>query len=440
MSTAVTPYDRLIWTDAQVEHWLVNDEHKRELVIWFGHDNWVELSELAKRAHRARSMPRDALDFDSLQRTAPRRVWIVPGIMGTQLGRERPADEPPDVLWLDPIDVIHGRLPELRYHERDGIRSFGVLLHGLLRLKLRLIIAGYEARFFEYDWREPVQISAARLAADIRADGRRCSIVAHSMGGLVARCALSGAYAGTLPTIDRIVLLGTPNSGAWAAVQALRGTYAVVRRLAMLDAQRSAEDLAREVFASLPSLHDLLPSGAFAEDQDLLDPRAWPSDGLAVNPALAIHSRALQTALAPADARFAIVAGFGQRTVTGARRTAAGFRYRFSLQGDGTVAVRSARMAGQPLWLARCSHSDLPRDALVARAVIELLDDGTTHTLSRLDPTEAGPDETVERSTSAIEADDEQLRRTLTGKLDWGALSADARREFLEGLNDPGPL
>ena len=59
-----------------------------------------------------------------------------------------------------------------------------------------------------------------------------------------------------------LVLLGTPNCGSFAAVQAVRGTYAVVRRLAQLAARASAEELAAQVFNTFPSLYDLLPTGA----------------------------------------------------------------------------------------------------------------------------------------------------------------------------------
>ena len=62
--------------------------------------------------------------------------------------------------------------------------------------------------------------------------------------------------------MQRVLLLGTPNSGSFAAVQALRGTYAVVRKVARLDARASAETLTSEVFSSFPSLYDLLPGGA----------------------------------------------------------------------------------------------------------------------------------------------------------------------------------
>jgi len=418
----VTPYDRLVWSDTQVEHWLVNDEHKRELVVWFGHDSWVELTALAKQAQAARARAGGA---------ARPLAWIVPGIMGTQLGRARPPGaEAPDVLWLDPIDVIQGRLPELRVHDTDGIRTFGVLLHSHLRLKLRLVMAGFDVRFFEYDWRRALPDTGAAFAAALRADPRPGVIVAHSMGGLVARVALAREPA---PWLTRIVLLGTPNHGAYAAAQALRGTYAVVRRLAMLDARRSAEELAASVFATLPALHDLLPFGEFAGGLDLRDATHWPAAGPGPDRALLERARRLPAALAPADARFACIAGIGERTVTHARCSGDGFAWRYGLDGDGTVALRSAVLPGAPTWIARCGHSPLTRDPDVARAVIDLVGGSDPGGLRPLvDPAGADlPD------PEPLEFSDEELRATLTGKLDWAALEADERRRFLEALNEP---
>ena len=52
--------------------------------------------------------------------------------------------------------------------------------------------------------------------------------------------------------MQRVLLLGTPNGGSFAAVQALRGTYAVVRKVARLDANASAETLDERGLQLLP--------------------------------------------------------------------------------------------------------------------------------------------------------------------------------------------
>src|SRR5256885_12025379 len=59
--------------------------------------------------------------------------------------------------------------------------------------------------------------------------------------------------------------------------RSLRGPSAVVRKVARLAGQASAESLAAEVFSSFPSLYELLPTGGGAAD--LFDERAWPAAG-----------------------------------------------------------------------------------------------------------------------------------------------------------------
>src|ERR1700719_3967890 len=97
----VTPYDRLEWSDAQIEAMLASGEYVRELSAYFG---VAEQRALAALARRARVTAADA----SL------KVLVVPGIMGSQLGLKRAAPLPHDIVWLDPIDIQLGRLALLR--------------------------------------------------------------------------------------------------------------------------------------------------------------------------------------------------------------------------------------------------------------------------------------------------------------------------------------
>src|SRR6185312_7900580 len=109
--------------------------------------------------------------------------------------------------------------------------------------------------FYDYDWRLGVDDVGRDLAERVRAASGPVMIVAHSMGGLVSRAALA---CDGMQKVERVVLLGTPNSGSYAPVQALRGVYAVVRKIARLAApDQSAETLAAEVFSTFPSLYHL---------------------------------------------------------------------------------------------------------------------------------------------------------------------------------------
>jgi PGAP1-like protein len=408
----VTPYDRFAWSDTQIEQWLVDGAHAPELGAYFGAGEYRALRQLARRAHRAPLAP-GAL-----------RVLIVPGIMGSQLGLRRAAPLPNDIVWLDPFDIQQGRLTVLKVGGGAPVVSLGAVLYSHLRLKLALRARGFAAEFHDYDWRLGVA-ELGRALAERLAHDERIAVVAHSMGGLVARAAL--AHPQTRHVV-RVVLLGTPNLGSCAAVQALRGTYAVVRKVARLAAQPSAEALATEVFSSFPSLYDLLPTGDWSGRADLLDATAWPRSGPQPRADLLSRARATHGLLAPADARFAAIVGVGQETVTALAQRRDDFVYTLTRHGDGTVPVASAQLPGAPCAYARVAHSDLTRDPVVAAAVVDFLTRGAT---SRLPP------RSMSASRAAAQVSDAQLRRTHADKVEWSALAPEARREFLENLNEP---
>jgi hypothetical protein len=410
----VTPYDRFAWTDAQIAQALASGAQRRELSAYFGATEYRALAALARRASRVRV-------------AEPRlRVFVVPGIMGSQLGVARVPPLPHNIIWLDPLDIQRGRLTTLRLPATVPVVSLGVVLFSYLRLGLYLRAQGFAAEFHDYDWRLPVTESGGALAERLRAARpARVAIVAHSMGGLVSRAALALPDTGH---IERVVLLGTPNSGSFAAVQALRGTYAVVRKVARLAGGTSAETLAAQTFSTFPSLYDLLPAGVCAGRADLFEAHNWPATGPQPQPALLAAARAAHTQLAPADERFAVIAGVGEETVTAVARRGDDFLYTLTRHGDGTVPVASAELPGARTAYARVAHSDLTRDPRVAAAVAELLRRGAT---SRL------PGRWASASRARAQVSDRALRCDHGDKVDWSALTPGQRRLFLQNLNEP---
>jgi hypothetical protein len=231
--------------------------------------------------------------------------------------------------------------------------------------------------------------------------------------------------------VERVLLLGSPNFGSFATIQALRGTYAVVRKLARLATEASAEFLAEEIFTTFPSLYQMLPAASCSNGADLFDASAWPRSGPQPNAALLEHARTVQSRLAQADARFASIVGVGQETVTCVRRRADDFVYTITRHGDGTVPAISAALPGAPAYYAPVAHSDLTRDRVVAGAVVDLLRKGSTRRL---------PTKWTSASRAEARITDRQLRRTHAQKVEWAALEPEERRIFLQNLNEPPKL
>jgi hypothetical protein len=276
-------------------------------------------------------------------------VVVIPGILGSKL-----RDTASDRLvwgaflgtWVDPATPDGARLVALPMAEgvplaalRDEVTPAGVLdrlritvlglpldLHAYAEILRDLGVGGYRdqslgesgavdyggAHFtcfqFDYDWRRDLAENAARLAVFLEekrayvaartgkpAEEIRFDVVAHSMGGLLARYFLRYGAAplpedGSLPpvtwdgtrAIDRAVVVGTPNAGA---VDAL---------LQLVEGARFAFFLPRyepAVLGTMPALYQLLPRARHGlvrvaagpdggeEVVDPLDPATWERFG-----------------------------------------------------------------------------------------------------------------------------------------------------------------
>src|SRR5689334_25379001 len=115
------------------------------------------------------------------------------------------------------------------------------------------------------------------------------------MGGLVSRAAMSNSG---LEHVERVVLLGTPNTGSFAPVLARRGVYAVVRKIARLSHTQTAESLATDVFSTFPSLYHLLPTCPGESGPDFFDAATWPTNGPQPNGPLLSRAREVIAGLA----------------------------------------------------------------------------------------------------------------------------------------------
>jgi hypothetical protein len=215
-------------------------------------------------------------------------------------------------------------------------------------------------------------------------------------------------------------------------LQALRGVYAVVRKIARLAANgQTAESLAAEVFSTFPSLYHLLPAAGFDAGFDLFDVDAWPNSGPRPVKPLLESARSLGERMAGADERFTNIIGAGQETVTRAARKRDEFVYTITRQGDGTVPRECAELPGARTYYTTVAHSDLARDATVAHAIAEVLRAGET---ARLET------KWSQRSLAEARISDRELRRTHTQKVDWVHMEPEARQDFLRNLNEPPHL
>lgn len=398
--------------EAVITQALAQDQHTPVLQAYFGTEAFAELRMLAQRAL---TVPAD--------KYAP-PVYLLPGLLGSRLGV--PAAQGPQVLWLDPPTLIAGRLTQLAIGRRRAIRPLGLMLPGYLKLKLSLQAAGFRVKPFAYDWRRSVQELGGLLAEELLHEpADEVMLVAHSMGGLVARAAFKRAGGAK---VTRLVQMGTPNHGTFTLVQVLRSCYPTVRKLGAVDQINSADALTQQVFRSYYSLYEMLPAKQHTPGLNLFDVRQWPQDALTPSAERLKYGRRLPRHLAAADRRCHVIAGVGQSTVCGLRRQDNEFIFQFAQAGDGTVPTVLARWDGARHWFVNEVHGQLPRSTGVCQAIIELLQSETTRVLSDTYETAGG---------ALLERSESELRTMLNGKVRWEQLPLNERRDLLEPVISP---
>ena len=335
------------------------------------------------------------------------RVIVLPGLMGTQLDSVDAGGDA-DRVWVNLFRIFTGRLDELRLslegaplpppHTVRPASIFPLYAHLLFELQTRWL-----TRPFPFDWRVDIDQSAAALADAVRgwSAGEPVHLLAHSMGGLVARRFIqlhpdvwrsmqdpTGQGRG-----GRLVMLGTPNRGSFAIVLALTGEEKIVKKLDLIDQFHDGVALLR-ILDSFHGSYQHLPSPRVDLGDDharLFDAASWGA--LPVVPELIARGRAFQEAVYPVvDAdRLLYVAGYDQTTPCAVKIEAAGrFTYRTTTDGDGRVPHTLGLLEGVKTFWVREAHGDLPKNPNVLAAVHDLLQQGSTTALESQRPPSRG--------------------------------------------------
>ncbi|HEV7734885.1 MAG TPA: CHAT domain-containing protein [Candidatus Binatia bacterium] len=332
-------------------------------------------------------------------------VVVLHGIMGGELAATRQADN--ELIWVKVWRLIAGSFDRLRlrpdgragYEPGWDVRAVGMLkrYYGDILIALG---ARWKVQAFWYDWRKDLNLAAADLAAKIVEwfpDGGPVHLVAHSMGGLVARTfILNHDQLWRRMAGGRLVMLGTPNHGAFVVPQVIAGIEPLVRKLALVDLHHGVKDVC-SIIASFPGLLQMLPSPiAVPSMQPLYDASTYGLDIWREHlEAAARQHVALQNVVDPD--RMIYVAGCNQLTLAGLRDPSK-FRdegaYLWTRDGDGRVThdlglLRTANGRDVPTYYVEAEHGSLPMNDAVLTALDDLLKDGRTSSLGTTIPRRA---------------------------------------------------
>jgi len=331
---------------------------------------------------------------ETQRRATGGRVIVIHGIMGAQLDVvDKNGDS--DRVWVNYLRLLNGRIGDLEL--RNGVQpknpAISVRVAGIFPEYVPLLLEldqSWKVSPFAYDWRLDLDDAAANLAALVKtwAAGEPCHIVAHSMGGLVARRFMQLFPDVWKTMVDpngrkrggRLIQLGTPNRGSFAIPLMLTGNEPLVRKLAFLDRKHDVKEIV-PVLATFPGPYQMMPAPSTGPDDrnKLYQVGTWGATP-PVKQFLDLGGRfhkAMENVVDPDGIVY--VAGYDQDTPYRVTVTNPGeFEYEITTNGDGRVPHDLGLLDGvRTLWVDEV-HGDLAGNASVLAGIHKLLETGNT--------------------------------------------------------------
>jgi len=326
-------------------------------------------------------------------------VFVIPGIMGSEL------DVGDDNIWLDIPDIMFGEFKRLHIDAKNvkATQPFPRYYGDLIQY----LATTHKVIPFPFDWRLKIEDEADRLAAAMRNQyelakphGKPVRILAHSMGGLVARAMIArhGGLWKDVCSVDgaRLLMLGTPNGGSHAITELLVAQSTTLEQIALIDFKHSKKELL-EFISRFPGVLAMLPKD-YREDyfsmntwrnyhQKSGDGWVLPSEN-DINDARRFRQLLDNSPLDPK--RMIYVAGHADVTVAEMFLDTSGkqpkIQFFGSIRGDGRVLWDTGIPPEVPTWYINVAHGDLPAHQPSFKAFAELLTQGTTNLLPKNAP------------------------------------------------------
>lgn len=339
-------------------------------------------------------------------------VVVLPGIMGSALAVADGGAV--DTVWMDYLDLARGALCEkLALPDRHRVLAEQPLPRTYGRL-LDFLAASHRVVPFAYDWRISLKDEAPRLAERIlveleqtERENQPLVIVAHSMGGLLARALV--AYR---PEVwqricrhpdARVLMLGTPTRGSHSIAQVLAGQDRMITLLAALDLCNTRQQILDTV-ARFPGLLELLPDArrvdADGGKDSLLDATFWAALPAGLRRAFSLPDAALLAAAAEVRARLAqtqfgagrlvYVAGRADETPIDFADHDGELAFTATNLGDGRVPWQTGIPAdATEVYYLDAVHGDMADTPEAFGALTEILRSGRTARLPQQPPAAA---------------------------------------------------
>lgn len=321
-------------------------------------------------------------------------VVMLPGIMGSNLSANG------ERIWADVGELMWGGMDKLQ-PQSPGVAAESIFNASYGRLDA-FLQRSHDVLPFEYDWRRSVTAAADRLAETMNAllsktepFGQPIRILAHSMGGLVAR-ALMLQHPDVWRRIcerpnSHTVMLGTPLYGSFRVLDVLTGNDSMVSYLSTLDLWNSEAEILR-IVAKYTGLMELLPRTEIQLERlgcvtkrNYFNSDEWSQLAeIAGRRSLTVPDRnalrvARQTArLADGDwdtSKVIYVHGTGESTPSGYEMTGGRLKSVTTHEGDGTVLWELGDLPLRRFWMDAV-HGNMADHEPAFGAIRQLLESG----------------------------------------------------------------
>lgn len=301
-----------------------------------------------------------------------RQVIVIPGIMGSVLKQGHLTVWPGAVFWggvynrlIDGRELSASRLEMLSYRKlEDCLTKFDI-----------------EVTPFPYDWRQNNLNQVTILKDFLSNDAEEIIIVAHSMGGLVAKAFLNyfaDKDPDVIESVSKLITLGTPWHGSPFAYRAIKYGINIPEKYPFL----LTKEISKRLAPKFESMYQLLPTETYNDEYFTrkqitfleVDGRSVTSWSEVENnvylPLLKENkfkytetlSEFYELVSRPLSIEHHEIIGTGYETICTIRENQLGETEGVFGDGDKTVPILSAMSETQHKYFVQSKHGNLPKD------------------------------------------------------------------------------